>query len=91
MAKTGEKSVHELTVADIEGTGLGNSDAVEIYDDLRRIVEVTHGLVEQWSRISQELLVPEHPFALHRLLYHSCFRNWDSELLGPAPAWAPTL
>lgn len=91
MAMTGEKSVHELTAADIEGTGLGNSDAVEIYDDLRRIVEVTHGLVEQWSRISQELLVPEHPFALHRLLYHSCFRNWDSELLGPAPAWTPTL
>lgn len=91
MAKPGDKILHELTVADIEDTGLPTSQAVDIHTRLRRIVHTTHGPANSWNKISQELLAPAHPFALHRLLYHSTYANWNSELLGPPPAWTPTL
>jgi acetyl-CoA synthetase len=45
--------------------------------------------VEAWREISQHTLRPEHPFALHRLLFETAFRDWNPEN-GPAPAWTPT-
>lgn len=43
---------------------------------------------ERWRRISKELLVPEHPFALHWLLYERNYQGWD-HAAGPPPAWLP--
>ena len=45
--------------------------------------------VEAWREISQNILRPEHPWAFHRLLFETAFRNWDPGN-GPAPAWSPT-
>jgi acetyl-CoA synthetase len=45
--------------------------------------------VEAWREISQGILRPEHPWALHRLLFETVFGDWDVSQ-GPAPAWTPT-
>ena len=42
-----------------------------------------------WRRVSRDLLTPEHPHALHRLLYDATFAAWP-ESRGPRPAWTPT-
>jgi len=44
--------------------------------------------VEAWREISQNILRPEHPWALHRRLFETAFREWDPAS-GPAPAWTP--
>ena len=39
-----------------------------------------------WGEISQTILTPEHPFALHQLLYNTIFADWEGSA---APAWFP--
>ena len=39
-----------------------------------------------WAKISQTVLTPDHPFALHQLLHNTVFADWE----GVAPAWFPT-
>ena len=39
-----------------------------------------------WREISQTILTPEHPFALHQLLYNTVFADWEGVA---APAWFP--
>jgi acyl-coenzyme A synthetase/AMP-(fatty) acid ligase len=80
------KLLHDLTLSDIEDTRVSNPKA--IYKHLQRIVKTQEGAANLWTRISQELLAPSHPFALHRLLYRSAVSNWND---GPPPAWTPTL
>ena len=40
-----------------------------------------------WQEISQTILTPDHPFALHQLLYKTVFSDWKGVA---APAWFPT-
>lgn len=42
-----------------------------------------------WQEISQRILLPDHPFELHTLVFTELFRNWNSAF-GPPPAWLPT-
>ena len=39
-----------------------------------------------WGEISQTILTPDHPFALHQLLYKTVFTDWKSTAV---PAWFP--
>ena len=39
-----------------------------------------------WGEISQTILTPDHPFALHQLLHHTVFADWEGVA---APAWFP--
>ena len=91
MAKYGEKVLQELTALDIEETGVSHSKAVDLHRSICRILRSTQDPANLWNIISQELLAPAHPHALHRLLYHCTYKNWNSELIGPPPAWIPTL
>ena len=43
-----------------------------------------------WRRVSKGVLCPDHPFALHQLLFAACYAGWDADALGPPPAWVPT-
>ena len=43
---------------------------------------------ECWKRLSREVLKPEHPFRLHKLLFETAYGDWDPAR-GPAPAWFP--
>ena len=40
-----------------------------------------------WQKVSQTILTPDHPFALHQLLYNTVFADWKDAV---APAWFPT-
>jgi acetyl-CoA synthetase len=42
-----------------------------------------------WQHLTQKLLEPDHPFALHQLLHQTTFSNWPASQ-GPAPAWFPS-
>lgn len=42
-----------------------------------------------WQHLSQTLLKPDHPFALHQLLHQVTFADWQ-ETQGSVPAWFPT-
>ncbi len=39
-----------------------------------------------WREISQTILTPDHPLALHQLLHNTVFADWDGVA---APAWFP--
>jgi acetyl-CoA synthetase len=41
-----------------------------------------------WKRLTQQLLQPDDPFALHDLLYTTTFSDWDVSQ-GTPPAWFP--
>jgi acetyl-CoA synthetase len=42
-----------------------------------------------WRTISQTILTPQHPFALHHFLFARAYEQWDHRQ-GPPPAWSPT-
>jgi acetyl-CoA synthetase len=42
-----------------------------------------------WQQLTQNLLKPTHPFALHQLLYETVFSDWDTSQ-GPPPIWIPS-
>ncbi|HXV14842.1 MAG TPA: AMP-binding protein, partial [Candidatus Krumholzibacteria bacterium] len=58
---------------------------------LHRFHTLARGLdaTDAWRRVSRELLRPEHPHALHRLLFEAVFASWPAAN-GPPPAWTPT-
>lgn len=37
-------------------------------------------MLQTWSRVSKCYLLPEHPFALHALLYKAVYRGWHTNL-----------
>ena len=39
-----------------------------------------------WGEISRTILTPDHPFALHQLLYNTVYADWKGAV---APAWFP--
>ena len=39
-----------------------------------------------WGELSQTILTPDHPFALHQLLHNTVFADWKGQA---APAWFP--
>jgi acetyl-CoA synthetase len=44
---------------------------------------------ECWRSLTQKFLEPDHPFALHQLLYQATFADGE-ESQRPAPAWFPS-
>lgn len=70
--------------------GLSLSEASVFYDQLQSILKLESSKQWRWQRISQEVLQPEHPFALHQLMYYSTYRDWDTASLGPPLGWIPT-
>ena len=44
---------------------------------------------DAWRNVSQTLLEPKHPFAVHRHAFETVYRDWKDES-GPRPAWIPT-
>ena len=47
-------------------------------------------MLQVWRRISKVVLQPDHPFALHKLLFQATYAAWNAAELGPPPAWVPT-
>ena len=43
---------------------------------------------ERWRKITCDVLIPAHPFEVHRYVHERVFADWDTKT-GPAPAWFP--
>ncbi len=75
--------------------GLPVDQAKEIAYETNSILSLYTGPVEKaaplmWHDIRKEVLKPEHPAAVKRLIYDAAFQGWDESELGPRPTWKPT-
>lgn len=77
-----------LTRESIAAAGLPAGDAAAFLARCESLA-ATHDAPSAWRRVSRELLLPQHPHALHRLLYDAVFASWPASA-GPRPAWTPT-
>ena len=39
---------------------------------------LTAFLLQIWRRLSKAVLRPDHPFALHKLLFAAAYKGWDA-------------
>ncbi|MUG94392.1 AMP-binding protein [Scytonema sp. UIC 10036] len=78
----------QLSLEQIIACGVEGNTAIAI---LRQVNESLALLqpADCWQYIVQYILEPNHPFALHELLYKTTFSKWDSSQ-GLPPAWFPS-
>ena len=85
---TGEDPMgKELTAGQLRATGIGEQEAADV---LERVNPLLGSLppARCWVAVTRDVLTPQLPFALHRLLHEVVFSDWDPSA-GPAPAWFP--
>lgn len=78
-----------LTTEQLTACGLENTAALEITEAVNRLL-ASQSPTACWRDISRHILIPQHPFALHQLLYETVYADFDSATYGPPPAWFPT-
>ena len=78
-----------LTVEQIITCELDKAEASEITETVNRILPI-QSPTACWQEISRHILTPQHPFALHQLLYETVYADFDRATDGPPPAWFPT-
>lgn len=80
--------VAELSLKSLIECGLEEAEAA---DTLSRVNQLQSTLPAsaRWVEITQKILTPDQPFALHKLLHETIFADWDAAQ-GPPPAWLPS-
>ena len=78
-----------LTTEQIIACGLEKAEALKIAETVNRLLP-TQSPTACWYEISRYILTPQHPFALHQLLYDTVYADFDRTTYGPPPAWFPT-
>ena len=80
--------VTELSLKALIECGLEEAEAA---DALLRVnqLQSTLSASARWVEITQKILTPDQPFALHKLLHETIFADWDAAQ-GPPPAWLPS-
>ena len=78
-----------LTVEQFIACGLEKTEASKIAEAVNRILP-TQSPTACWYEISRYILTPQHPFALHQLLYEIVYADFDRTTHGSPPAWFPT-
>ncbi len=76
----------QLTIAQIMQTGVDQATAQLLLQQINQGL-ATLSAIDCWQHLTQFLLEPTHPFALHQLLYETTFADWGN---GPPPAWIPS-
>jgi len=80
MAAAARGSVWEIQPGDVGAAGLGAAAAGP-------------GAAGDavWAAVAAAgVLRPEHPHALHQLVYYSVYAGWDRAARGPPPYWFPS-
>ena len=75
----------KLTCENLIECGLDKSTSEQLLEHINPLL-ASLPAAACWREISQTVLTPEHPFALHQLLYNTVFADWDGMV---APAWFP--
>lgn len=78
-----------LTVEHLIACGLTETEASKIAETVNQIL-LTQSPTACWQKISRDILTPQHPFALHQLLYETVYVDFNATTHGPPPAWFPT-
>ena len=78
-----------LAVEELIDSGLDKVEASKITEAVNRLLP-TQSPTACWYEISRYILTPQHPFALHQLLYETVYADFDRATYGPPPAWFPT-
>ncbi|KAF8708502.1 hypothetical protein HU200_029865 [Digitaria exilis] len=92
MAAIARGSVWEIQHGDVEAAGLADAGA---FLAALRSAAAAAGLGAAgdavWAAVAAAgLLRPEHPHALHQLVYYSVYAGWDRAARGPPPYWFPS-
>uniref|UniRef100_A0A0D9W0C5 4-coumarate--CoA ligase n=1 Tax=Leersia perrieri TaxID=77586 RepID=A0A0D9W0C5_9ORYZ len=88
--------VWEIQPRDVEATGMSAADAVAFVAALRSAAATAasggDGQPDAvWEAVAAAgILRPEHPHALHQLVYYSTYAGWDRAARGPPPYWFPS-
>jgi acetyl-CoA synthetase len=75
----------QLSLPQITQCGIERNSAIALLSQVNQAL-ASLPAIACWQHLSQKVLNPSHPFALHQLLYQTTFADWDE----PAPAWIPT-
>ena len=82
-------SLDSLVIRDIVKAGLSLLEARKLLDRVTCPPAASKASPSAtWSWISGEVLSPEHPFELHRLLFSAVYSGWDKHR-GPPSIWTP--
>jgi len=94
MAASARGSVWEIQPRDVEAAGLAAADAAAFLAALRSAAAAAgSGATRDAVRAAVAaagVLRPEHPHALHQLVYYSAYAGWDRDARGPPPYWFPS-
>ncbi|KQK12602.1 probable acyl-activating enzyme 18, peroxisomal isoform X1 [Brachypodium distachyon] len=93
MAATARGSAREIRAADVEVAGLAAAEAGAFLAALRSAAasSPSSDAAEVWAAVvAAGVLRPEHPHALHQLVYYSVYAGWDRAARGPPPYWFPS-
>ncbi|XBI26166.1 hypothetical protein VPH35_050949 [Triticum aestivum] len=91
MAAIARGSVREVRASDIEAAGLAAADAGPFLGALRLAVGGHGDAAAAWAAVvAAGVLRPDHPHALHQLVYYSVYAGWDRAGRGPPPYWFPS-
>ncbi|ARV60795.1 AMP-dependent synthetase [Nostocales cyanobacterium HT-58-2] len=78
----------ELSLEQIIACGIEKDIAIEILPQVNQWL-VSFSAADCWQHLTQYILKPNHPFALHELLYKTAYSDWDKSQ-GIPPAWFPS-
>ncbi|MCD7468657.1 putative acyl-activating enzyme 17, peroxisomal [Datura stramonium] len=80
--------LHSVTVDDIQALGISSDAAAQLHRKLTDI-DATYGAdaTKTWQHISQNILIPDLPFAFHQMMYYGCYIHYGPD----PPAWLPDL
>ncbi|KAF7068457.1 hypothetical protein CFC21_074215 [Triticum aestivum] len=91
MAAIARGSVREVRASDVEAAGLAAADAGPFLAALRSAVGGHGDATAAWAAVvAAGVLRPDHPHALHQLVYYSVYAGWDHAGRGPPPYWFPS-
>ena len=75
----------KLTRENLSECGLDRSTSEQLLERINSLL-ASLPAAACWGEISQTVLTPDHPFALHQLLHNTVFADWKGQA---APAWFP--
>jgi acetyl-CoA synthetase len=80
--------VKQLSLEQIVNCGIEKDIAAAILPHINQWLN-SLSASECWQHLTEHILKPNHPFALHKLLYETTYSDWDKSQ-GMPPAWLPT-
>jgi acetyl-CoA synthetase len=87
-------SEQRLSLEQLVCCGLDETAVAKLLQQINSLVKLSFAdsasSIECWQHCAREILKPDHPFALHQLLYKTVYADWDSDL-GPPPVWSPSF